>query len=61
MDHCYVPAKLRGRRVTFVFKGALNSNSDTQAVSMDAMSGLGMRLTFAQDPDVTWQDALQNV
>lgn len=61
MDHRYVPAKLRGKRVTFVFKAAMNAKADSHAVSMDAMSGLGMRLTFAQDPDVTWQDALQNV
>ena len=61
MDHCYIPAKLRGKRATFVFKGALNKSADSQSVSMDAMSGLGMRLTFGQDPDVTWQDALQDV
>jgi hypothetical protein len=47
MDTMYVPAKLRGEDVTFVFKAGLHANSDT-GVMVDALGGLGMRLTFAE-------------
>lgn len=47
MDAVYMPPKLRGKEVTFAFKGSLSASSDT-GVSMDHLGGLGLRLTFAE-------------
>jgi hypothetical protein len=47
MDGLVMPAKLRGKTVTFAFKASLSAGSDL-GVSMDQLGGLGMRLTFAQ-------------
>lgn len=50
MDARPVASKLRGKEISFAFKaGYINNNSGS--VSMDAMSGLGMRVTFAEVPD----------
>ena len=49
MDAVYVPPKLRGKTVAFVWKAGLATNSD-QGVSMDSLGGLGLRLDFAQTP-----------
>ncbi|MEB4614006.1 hypothetical protein [Leucobacter sp. M11] len=57
MDNVPVPAKLRGKRVTFVFKAGLAANAQTQAVAMNSMSGLGLKLTFVETA-LTWQDAV---
>lgn len=49
MDAKYVSYKLRGKEVTFAFKaGAVGGSGD---VSMNGTSGLGMKLTFVEDPD----------
>ena len=48
MDAVPVPAKLRGKRVTFVFKAGLADGSD-YGVRMDAQGGLGLRIDFAQE------------
>ena len=50
MDAVPVPSKLRGKEATFVFKaGRGASSAGGSAVSMDALSGLGMRITFAEE------------
>ena len=50
MDAVPVPSKLRGKEATFVFKAGRGANSaGGSAVSMDALSGLGMRITFAEE------------
>lgn len=51
MDEVPVPAKLRGKTITFVFKGARRDESqinNTHQVWMEWDSGLGMRITFAE-------------
>lgn len=49
MDEVYVPPKLRGKTVTFVYKGGLaGSGMGNQAVWMNWSGGLGMRITFAE-------------
>ena len=49
MDAVPVPAKLRGKEATFVFKAGLATGSaGGSAVSMDSLGGLGMRVTFAE-------------
>lgn len=46
-----VPAKLRGKRVTFVFKAGVSPASpEDNAVFMDALGGLGLKLTLSQEP-----------
>lgn len=47
MDAVPIPAKLRGQRVTFVFKASLSADSDF-GVSMNHLGGLGMRVDYAQ-------------
>ena len=49
MEERAVPAKLKGVQTTFVFKGALAANADTNGVSMTGRSGLGLRVTFAEE------------
>lgn len=51
-----IPAKLRGKVVTFAYKGALAATAQT-GVSMDGMSGLMTDLTFIQAPASDWQGA----
>lgn len=51
MDEVPVPAKLRGKRVSFVFKAGLRSHISPptqQTVYMNSNGGLGCRITFAQ-------------
>lgn len=50
MDTVPVPAKLRGKRVTFVFKASLSADSDF-GVSMNHLGGLGMRVDYAQQAE----------
>lgn len=50
MDARPIVSKFRGKKITFAFKAGY-SNNNTKSVSMDARSGLGMRLTFAEVPD----------
>ena len=62
MDNVSVPAKLRGKLVTFVFKAGLGTDSPSgsfpsDGVSMDHLSGLGCKLTFVETA-LTWEDAL---
>ena len=60
-DHVYIPAALRGKTMTVVFKGGLNDNtaSKPNGVSMDGGSGLKAYLFFAQDPDANWETVIQ--
>lgn len=48
MDQVSVPAKLRGKTVTYALKGGLAQGAATWAVSMDALSGLGLRVAFSE-------------
>lgn len=49
MDEVPVPAKLRGKRVTFVFKAGNTSKFAAQHKTwMGGLGGLGCRITFAQ-------------
>ncbi|MFF8817818.1 hypothetical protein ACF07D_07465 [Leucobacter sp. NPDC015123] len=62
MDNVQVPAKLRGKNVTFVFKAGLGNEKPTPSfpgdgVNMDALSGLGCKLTFVETA-LTWEDAI---
>ncbi len=62
MDNVAVPAKLRGKNVTFVFKAGLGDEKPTPSfpgdgVNMDALSGLGCKLTFVETA-LTWEDAI---
>lgn len=47
-DAVPVPAKLRGKDVTFAFKAGFNANATTGTVLMDRLSGLSMEVTFAE-------------
>lgn len=51
MDALYIPARMRGKTVTFAFKAGLATDADYRGVGMDSLSGLGMRLTFAEVAD----------
>lgn len=58
MDTRSVPAKLRGKTVTFAYKAAYADKSTSKdAVSMTWDGGLGCRVTFIEAPEGTWQDA----
>lgn len=48
MQMVTVPAKLRGKTVTVVFKAGLSNSPGNTAVYMNALGGLGCRLTFTQ-------------
>lgn len=50
MDTRTVPEKLKGQNVTLTFKAAtkIGANIDTRVARMDAISGLGLKLTFVQ-------------
>lgn len=51
-----IPAKLRGKTVTFAYKAGLATDSQT-GVSMDSWSGLTTDITFIQQPVADWQGA----
>ena len=48
MDEVPVPAKFRGKSVTFVFKAGLTNTPGADSVVMSATGGLGCRVTFAE-------------
>lgn len=48
MDEWTVPAKLRGKRVTFVFKAGLDKSFGPNPAWMKWNGGLGMRITVGQ-------------
>lgn len=48
MDALPVPSKLRGKTVTFAFKAGRADSAPSREVSMDSLSGLGMKLTFVE-------------
>ena len=50
MDQVPIPSKLRGKRVQFAFKAGLSAGADTNGVMMNALSGLGMDVTFVEAP-----------
>lgn len=56
MDTRSVPSKLRGKRATFCFKaGRHQSEATVNAIWMDALGGLGCRITFSEgliDPNI---------
>lgn len=49
MDTQTIPAKLRGKKVTFAFKAGLKNSPGGTAVWMDATGGLGCRITFSEE------------
>lgn len=57
MDTRPVPAKIRNKNTTFVFKAANTdtASANTAVASCDAMSGLGMKITFLEAP-ADWED-----
>lgn len=55
MDTRQINKKLRGKSTTFVFKGAITAGSPTNAVYMDSLSGLGLKLTFLEEP-ADWEE-----
>lgn len=58
MDTRSVPAKLRGKTVTFAYKAGYDDKStSTKTVSMSALGGLGCRVTFIEAPEGDWQAA----
>lgn len=57
MDNRYIAAKLRGKTSTFVFKAGLQNGTPTDGVQMDALSGLGCRITFLETTG-NWEEAL---
>lgn len=48
MDELLVPTHLRGKTCTFAFKAGRADAAPSRAVSMDWLSGLGMKLTFVE-------------
>lgn len=48
MDEVGIPAKLRGKTISFVFKAGLSYKPSVGSVFMTAQSGLGCRITFAE-------------
>lgn len=50
MDQVYIPKKLRGKEVTFVFKAGLNASASTAGITMAALGGLGMHVVFSMAP-----------
>lgn len=49
MEERSVPSNLKGQEITLAFKAALTASADTNGVSMTGRSGLGMRITFAEE------------
>lgn len=49
-DQKTVPAKLRGKDVTFAFKAGLHPDASTTGITMDALGGLTLDITFTQKP-----------
>lgn len=49
MDTRTVPSKLRGKETTFAFIGAITDGSPRNAVYMDSLSGLGLKITFLEE------------
>lgn len=50
MDQVYIPKKLRGKEVTFIFKAGLNASASTAGVTMAALGGLGLHAVFSMSP-----------
>lgn len=55
MDTRQIAKKLRGKDVTFAFKGAITASSPTNAVYMDSLSGLGLKVTFLEEK-ADWEE-----
>lgn len=50
MDQVYIPKKLRGKEVTFVFKAGLNASASTAGITMAALGGVGLHAVFSMSP-----------
>lgn len=50
IDTVPVPKKLRGKTIRFAFKAGLSPDADTDGVMMNALSGLGLDVTFSMAP-----------
>lgn len=50
MDQVYIPKKLRGKVVTFVFKAGLNDSASTAGITMAALGGVGLHAVFSMAP-----------
>ena len=55
MDTRQIPAKYRGKEITFAFIAALAANSPASAVWMDGYSGLGLKVTFTEEK-ADWEE-----
>lgn len=49
MDTRQIASKFRGKEITFAFIGAITAGSPTNAVYMDSLSGLGLKVTFLEE------------
>lgn len=50
IDQVPIPKKLRGKTIRFAFKAGLSPDADTDGVMMNALSGLGLDVTFSMAP-----------
>ncbi|MCQ9385113.1 hypothetical protein [Brevibacterium moorei] len=57
-DDKAVPAKIKGKTVTFAYKAGINdsANAKSKVCSMDAVSGLTTRILFIEDPETSDQN-----
>lgn len=50
MDQTTIPKKLRGKTINYQFLAGLSPSADTNGVYMDHRGGLGLEVTYAQQP-----------
>ncbi|KHS54183.1 hypothetical protein [Brevibacterium linens] len=50
MDQVPIPKKLRGKTIRFAFKAGVSDDADRDGVMMNALSGLGLDVTFSMAP-----------
>lgn len=55
MDTRKIPAKYRGKKITFAFIAALAAKAPGSAVWMDGYSGLGLKVTFTEEK-ADWEE-----
>lgn len=55
MDVRSIAKSLRGKEIAFAFKGAITATSVVDAVYMDSLSGLGLKVTFLEEK-ADWEE-----
>ena len=55
MDVRSIDKSIRGKEIAFAFKGAITSTSKVDAVYMDSLSGLGLKVTFLEEK-ADWEE-----